>query len=359
MLINFLVFRLLRTNQSKRIRIGMSGRKIVVSEIHDRSDIAYLSSHPKDGKVFAVTGDNRIAICRLNDESNGCPTITLDRSSLDEPIRCLDFDCNQPRLYCASTNCFYSMDSNELHAADEFDFESQISCILALDRAGPSTAFNLVIGDDDGKISLLDLRMETPALVHQANRVANDKSGIVRMVEGADHEVFAVTENGIVTSFDLRRREFNDIMVLEKYPTSIAMDGRKNPVVSTDAGDILWIKTSEERIAHKTKYPGECIEKLVTLDDDHLLSQFYLSDTLLLISNKTHEPISTLTVDKVFDVGTAIDDDNVQSLLILVDRNNHVELDIVETDDFIRTATSQRKKNKEVDSQSFFDALAE
>ncbi|KAI6181477.1 TRUD domain-containing protein [Aphelenchoides besseyi] len=325
----------------------MSRRKIVVSEIHDRSDIAYLSSHPKDGKVFAVTGDNRIAICRLNEESNNCPTVTLDRSSLDEPIRCLDFDCNHPRLYCASTNCFYSMDSNELYAADEFDFETQISCILALDRAGSSTAFNLVIGDDDGKISLLDLRMETPALVHQANRVANDKSGIVRMVEGADHEVFAVTENGIVTSFDLRRREFNDILVLEKYPTSIVMDGRKNPIVSTDVGDILWIKTSEERIAYKTKYPGECIEKLVTLDDDHLLSQFYLSDTLLLISNKTHKPLSTLTVDRVFDVATTIGDDDVKSLLILVDRNNQVELDIVETDDFVQTATSKLEKDKE------------
>ncbi|KAI6238407.1 TRUD domain-containing protein [Aphelenchoides fujianensis] len=274
-------------------------RKIVIPEVHERSDVAYLSVHPREPSVFAATGDNRLAICRLADGSFDrpeAPQFSLDRSGLAAPIRCLDFDCNAPRLYCASQQCFYAMDTEKLHAADEFDFDAQISCILALDRAGPKAAFNCVIGDDDGKITLLDMRTNTPALVHQSERVAGEAAGIVRMIEGGDHEVFAVLENGVVTGFDLRRREFNDIVVLDKYPTSVCMDGRKNPIVSTDVGDILWIKTSDERVVFKAKHPSECIEKLIPLGDEHILAQFYASDTLLLISNRTHKPLATLTV---------------------------------------------------------------
>ncbi|KAI6230168.1 TRUD domain-containing protein [Aphelenchoides fujianensis] len=273
-------------------------RKIVIPEVHERADVAYVSVHPREPSVFAATGDNRLAICRLADgsfERPEAPQFSLDRSGLAEPIRCLDFDCNSPRLYAASQQCFYAMDTQKLHAADEFDFDAQISCILALDRMGPKAAFNCVIGDDDGKITLLDMRTSTPALVHQSERVAGEAAGIVRMIEGGDHEVFAVLENGVVTGFDLRRREFNDIVVLDKYPTSVCMDGRKNPIVSTDVGDILWIKTSDERVVFKAKHPSECIEKLIPLGDEHILAQFYASDTLLLISNRTHKPLATLT----------------------------------------------------------------
>ena len=102
-------------------------------------------------------------------------------------------------------------------------------------------AFDCVLTDDDGKVSannrqtekkalqsplqihLLDMRCSQPAVVHSESRVqAQENAGIVAVASaGNGDDFYTAFENGVLSNFDLRRREFNDVLMLDDCFTSV------------------------------------------------------------------------------------------------------------------------------------------
>ena len=55
----------------------------------------------------------------------------------------------------------------------------------------------------------------------------------------------------------------------------------RNPVIATDGGEIVWIDAADARVLSRAKHEGECVEKLLSVGDSHLIAQLFASETLL------------------------------------------------------------------------------
>ncbi|CAD5223849.1 unnamed protein product [Bursaphelenchus okinawaensis] len=311
-----------------------------------------VQGHPTEDTVVATSGESQIVVSRFDGAENGHNSVgTTIRNDLFDQIGAFTFGPGGNGLYCLSSSCLYSLDTERLQGVSAQIFDVPPTEVLPFGTG--ESPFSLIVADEDGEVHLLDTRQSPAENVHTLE-TQSEKNEIKGMTI-KDHTLYTITENGVIGAYDLKKRAFSRKLEFDdKFFTSIIMD-EDLVLVTTDKNDFQWVDMKEGYVKYNMKRTQFLVEKLQILNDELLLAKPFIGQDLVVIDRESRR-VKNLVSDRrdIHDVSITRPGGN---LFYALENGIHVDLSMISSSDFVQAIDDKKNQPDNKVDPDFFDGL--